>query len=223
MKRLIIIVEGQTEEEFVKEVLTPYFNVMGIYSVIPIKIITNINIETSKISKGGFSNYDHLKRDALKYLREPDTIVTMFVDFFRIPVSVPGYQKCMVLPLVNQKIDSLQLAIEADINHPNFIAYIQKHEFEALLFASNRGFEELFDARVHHKTQAIIDQFPDPEEINSRPEYAPSKRLIAIMPSYEKIVDGNMLALELGIDEIMEKCGRFRNWIDAVTRAMQAP
>ena len=40
MKRLFIVVEGQTEEEFVNVLLGPYLNTFGIYSVSATKITT---------------------------------------------------------------------------------------------------------------------------------------------------------------------------------------
>ena len=36
MKRVYIVVEGQTEQEFVNSVVAPYLNTLGIYSVTPI-------------------------------------------------------------------------------------------------------------------------------------------------------------------------------------------
>ena len=47
MKRLYIVVEGQTEVEFVETLLVPYFQQFGIYSVIP------VIIHTSATGKGG--------------------------------------------------------------------------------------------------------------------------------------------------------------------------
>lgn len=49
MKRLFIVVEGQTEEAFVKELMMPYFMQNGIYDVRPVLI------QTSKGHKGGFA------------------------------------------------------------------------------------------------------------------------------------------------------------------------
>ena len=34
------------------------------------------------------------------------------------------------------------------------------------------------------------------------------------MNNYEKVTDGNMIALEIGINAILDKCPRFKNWID---------
>ena len=55
MKRLYIIVEGQTEQEFVKTLIAPYLQKHEIFEVTPILI------RTSKTGRGGFVNYQHLK------------------------------------------------------------------------------------------------------------------------------------------------------------------
>lgn len=208
MKRLIIIVEGQTEEEFVNQILAPYFRTKGIYSIVPIKIAT------SSISKGGFVNYQHLKNDVLKRIRETDVIISTFVDYFRIPTSIPGYIACQSLGNVDDRITCLERAVATDISYSNFIPYIQKHEFEALLFSSSVGFENLYDEDVFSETASVILEYQNPEDINSRPEFAPSKRLKSIMGSYEKVFEGNMIALEVGINTMLEKCPRFKNWVE---------
>ncbi|KAA6324478.1 hypothetical protein EZS27_026200 [termite gut metagenome] len=87
MKRLIIIVEGQTEEMFVKEILAPHLREKGLLNVVPIKIAT------SSQCKGGFVNYQHLKNDVLKRIRETDVVISTFVDYFRIPNNIPKLHK----------------------------------------------------------------------------------------------------------------------------------
>lgn len=76
-KRIYIIVEGQTEESFVKEILSKYLLRYDIY-------IYASQIETSKGHKGGFVNYAHLKRDVKIRLKQmgDDILVTTFIDFF---------------------------------------------------------------------------------------------------------------------------------------------
>lgn len=215
MKRLLIFVEGQTEEEFVNSVIAPHLrDEFGILSVIPIKIATSAK------AKGGFVSYEYLKNDVQKRIREQDVIVSMFVDYFRIPVNLPDYSTCLAKGSVDDRIQCLENAIRKDIGFPNFIPYIQKHEFEALLFSSNKGFEDLFDESVYHETQSIIGLFSNPEEINSHPKTAPSKRLQAIMPNYDKVTDGSMIAMEIGVETILKKCPRFRKWIEELVEAM---
>lgn len=210
--RLFIIVEGETEEMFVAEVLRPYFWSLNFYSVTPIRI------QTSTGYKGGFVNYQHLKNDITHILREPDTIVTTFVDYFGMPKNLPNYTVCQALNGVSQRIDCLEASMKSDIGFGDrFIPYIQQHEFEALLFASNRGFTSYFGEKIGDAMGNIMAQYDNPEEINDSPQTAPSKRILSIIPSYKKVNDGNLIALEIGLQTIMEKCPRFRTWIERLT------
>ncbi len=209
MKRLFIVVEGQSEEEFVKELMTPFFIKNGIYSI-QVSLI-----HTSKGHKGGFVNYEHLKNDLFKLLKSQgqDIIVTTFVDFFRCP-ELPGQVDINSLKSNYEKVKAMEENIAKDINDRRFIPYIQLHEFEALLFSSVAGFEKYFDVNITKEIQSILDSFQNPEEINSSPETAPSKRLLRLIPKYDKVFFGNSIALEIGMDTIMEKCPRFRNWVN---------
>lgn len=209
MKRLFIVVEGQTEEAFVNELMSPYFIQNGIYDVRPVLI------QTSKGHKGGFVNYEHLKNDLFRLLRSQgqDVVVSTFVDFFRCP-ELPNQEKIDALPSHYQKVEEMEKSIALDIHDWRFIPYIQLHEFEALLFSASNGFEMYFDEKISNKIQGIIDSFDSPEDINSAPETAPSKRLIRIIPDYDKVLYGNIVALEVGLPIMLEKCPRFRAWVE---------
>jgi len=209
MRRLYIIVEGYTEKDFVSQTLAPYFQSLGIYNISPILI------RTSKTGKGGFVNYEHLKNNVKRLLSsEKEVIVSTFVDFFRIPTSMPKYEESMRLNADSDKVGSLELGMFESIDDTRFIPYIQLHEFEALLFSSNKGFEEYCEESVHKQTKAVVDSYENPEDINSSPETAPSKRLLKINPDYDKVVEGNLIALEVGIDRMLKKCPRFREWVE---------
>ena len=211
MKRLFIVVEGQTEEAFVKELMTPHFIHNGIYDIRPVLI------QTSKGHKGGFVNYEHLKNDLHRLLKSQgqDVVVTTFVDFFRCP-ELPNQNDIDMLPSHIQKVEAMEKCISDDINDWRFIPYIQLHEFEALLFSAANGFEMYFENQISKEIQGIIDSYDNPEEINSSPETAPSKRLIRIIPDYDKVIYGNIVALEIGLPVILSKCPRFRRWIDSL-------
>ncbi len=67
MCRIIyVIVEGQTEEQFIKKILSNYFLEFQIY-------FKPIIIETSRTPhqkhKGGFVNYNHIKKDIQKVIK----------------------------------------------------------------------------------------------------------------------------------------------------------
>jgi hypothetical protein len=176
MKRLIIIVEGQTEKEFVEKSLRDYFFRYEIYDV------RAIMIQTSKGNKGGFVNYDHLKNDITNLLKsEKDIVVSMFVDFFRIPTNFPNFELSQSKSITDARIEVLLEGISNDINDERFIPYIQKHEFESLLFSSDEGFSNWFENEwIINELNTIINHYPNPEEINTGSDTAPSKRIIKI-------------------------------------------
>ncbi len=208
-KYLYIIVEGQTEEKFVTEMLIPYFSDLGFYNITPVKI------QTSKGHKGGFVNYQHLKNDALRLLKQPNAMVTTLVDFFRIPNDLPHYEECMKKKFAIEKIECLEQQMKADIGYESrFFSYIQKFEFEALLFSSKQVFEKYYDKKIVNQIENIINAYENPEEINDSPNTAPSKRLESIISNYNKVIDGNLIALEIGIEQIIKKCPRFKIWIE---------
>lgn len=217
MKRLYIIVEGQTEQEFVKDIIVPYFSNLGFNDVRPFLI------RTSRTGRGGFVNYLHLKNDIIRLLKqETEIIITTLVDFFRMPINIPKYDECINRNVnIFDKVLCLEKSIGDDISDRRFIPYIQLHEFEAILFSSNKGFEYYYEPKIYSQTQSIIDKYENPELINDRPETAPSKRLLKIIPSYDKVIDGNVIAMEVGFIAINEKCSRFRNWISQIAMKLQ--
>jgi hypothetical protein len=54
-----------------------------------------------------------------------------------------------------------------------------------------------------------------PEEINESPQTAPSKRIIRYIPDYEsqKAQVGPMVAEDIGLTLLREKCPHFGEWI----------
>jgi hypothetical protein len=221
VRRIFIIVEGQTEEEFVKTILRDYLLKYGITDVRPIKI------QTSKGHKGGFLKYAHLKQDIEKLNKSQSNIlITTFVDYFRIPVDLPGYKA------VEDKIDStkrveyLEESMKLDtkcLNNNIILPYIQVHEFEALLFSSIDGFKAYWESqpKIIKEISNIITKYDNPEDINDKPTTAPSLRLKSLIPNYEKILYGNLIALEIGIEKILEKCPRFCQWINKIINCVQ--
>jgi Domain of unknown function (DUF4276) len=209
MKFLYIIVEGKTEETFVNSLLRPYFAEKGFYNVI------NLRIQTSKGHKGGFVNYQHLKNDITNLLKHPEAIVTTLVDFFRLPTNIPNFETCMKMQNATLQVECLEKSMSKDIaSQERFLPYIQKFEFEALLFSKIEVFETIFDNSIKNKIENIRKQYPNPEDINSGANTSPSKRLLSIISNYDKVIDGNSIALETGITEILNACPRFKAWIE---------
>lgn len=211
MKYLLIIVEGQTEQEFVNQVLRKYLTDRGV------SCVNAMLIRTSRKGRGGFVNFDHLKRDITSVLNsEKDAIVTTFVDFFRCPTNMPGYEEAAKMVDHVKAVELLEENLANSFGTSRFIPYIQLHEFEALLYSSNKGFETYWSEEQSKRTEEIIKQFANPEDINSRPETAPSKRLLNIKEDYDKVAEGNLIALEVGIEDMLSRCPRFKAWVEQI-------
>lgn len=217
MKRLIIIVEGDTEEAFVSFLLRPFFMAKGIYDVSCYKI---------KHSKGGLNKYIHLKKDIINSVYETNTVVTTLIDFYGLPKDFPQFEASKKCRDKVERVIFLENAIKEDIQStqnayfPLLIPYIQLHEFEALIFSSIIGVERLFEKEEadFHALNNIIHQYPNPEDINDDPKTAPSKRLIKRIKGYNKVVDGVLILDEIGLDIIKEKCVRFNHWLENLLR-----
>ena len=87
MIRLAILVEGQTEEKFVKELLIPYFLKINI-------VITPITLKTKRTSsmadyKGGMVTFSKAKKELLKLIPSFDFVTTMF-DYYGLKKDFPG-------------------------------------------------------------------------------------------------------------------------------------
>ncbi|MCB9230522.1 MAG: DUF4276 family protein [Bacteroidia bacterium] len=213
MKQVLVIVEGQTEEQFVKNVLQPYLHYRGVH-LEPKIVITKI-VKGGNNFKGGLQNFQQLKRDISHCLRDTSVHVTTMVDFYALPNDFPGMDSPAFRGAATEKVRHLEEQLGLEIGSPRFIPYIQLHEFEALLFSSLKGISELFPDNQDFiaGVQTIIDRYENPEEINDNPQTAPSKRILNLFPGYEKPFHGAMIAMENGIEQILEKCPRFAAWV----------
>lgn len=220
MRGIYILAEGPTEEEFINNLLRLYFHDKFIYD------IRAILMQTSPGHKGGDVSYQRYKNNAQNLLKkQKDIIVTSLIDYYRLKNDFPNYIESSKISNKKEKLDFLEKAITDDINHPRMVPYIQLHEFEGLLFSSPKGFEELFGdipERDKRQLMQIVQENPDPEMINDRPGFAPSERLMQLIPGYNKPLYGAMIALVNGFDVLMEKCSRFKNWIEILIEKAQA-
>lgn len=211
MKRLIIICEGPTEQEFCMEVLGAELAKRDVYVEAPL----------IKHSHGGIVPWATIKRQILKHLQEKDAYVSMLVDYYGIKeqFNFPGWEESLCIVDKTERLHFLLEKMEEDIPETlryRFIPYIQMHEFEGLLFSDVHAFLNSFeeDEIKIEDLQAAADAFESPEMINNSPETAPSKRLIDAIPDYDKIVFGNCVAMDIGLEKIREKCPLFNEWVE---------
>jgi hypothetical protein len=210
MKTVYIMVEGQTEEEFVNSVLSHYLKSYGIMNTVPIPL------ETSPGFYGGDISYLRYRRNALNLLvADPNSIVTSLIDYYELRQDFPGYEAAALLLNKNNSVEYIEREVATEIGNENLIPYIQLHEFEGLLFSDIRGFQYIPRAHIG-RAQYVINHNPNPELINDSKDTAPSIRLKTIIPRYQKPFHGPIIAIENGMIPLLSKCPRFKWWIEVI-------
>ncbi len=212
MKTVYIMVEGQTEEEFVNNTLSHYIRSFGIVNIVPILL------ETSPGFYGGDLTFTRYRKNADNLLiHDPKAIVTSLIDYYQLRNDFPGCSMSLSIGSLNARIDFLEQQISAIVTSDRFIPYIQLHEFEGLLFSDTRGFDYInINAKSRAEIQFIVNNYSNPELIDDGPLTCPSARLKKLIPKYKKTFHGPIIALENGIAPMIAKCPRFRNWINKI-------
>lgn len=208
MRRIYLLVEGQTEETFVRELLQPHYACKGLF-------LTPIIVSTSPGHKGGVLSYAKV-RPQIERLCKQDAgarVSTMF-DLYALPNDFPG-KLDPAWPACGggrQKAVFVEERMAHDIGRANFIPYIMVHEFEALLFTEPQHFAQWSDDQTV-KTLAAVRRDAMPEDINDDPRTAPSKRIIGAMSDYQKPFHGPLIACDIGLDAMRADCPHFHCWL----------
>lgn len=195
--RLAIVVEGETEEEFVRDVLSEELYSCG---VIPHAILSGGALPINKLASRMYKlcwNFD---------------FVTSLFDLYGFPRRRSGESVEDLERRIDEEVDKL---FGSDWDRTRVFAYIQKHEFEGLLF-SDVGVFTIVPNVLGKSIQSLEDiraRFPTPEDIDDGPTTAPSKRISKLVPGYRKRLYGPLLAEEAGLVKIRAECPRFDSWV----------
>lgn len=223
MARLLIHVEGETEETFVNDLLADHLYTFG-YELVSARILGNARLREKR---GGIRPWNTVKKDILNHLKEDSgCLATTMVDYYGLPQTGdrawPGRAEAGNLPF-EQKAACVERSLLADIAQElggefearRFIPFVVMHEFEGLLFSDCVMFAETIAwPQLAQTFQDIRQQFANPEEINDSPVTAPSKRVEELVSGYQKPLFGTLAALRMGLATIRRECPHFREWLE---------
>ncbi len=230
MTRLIVVVEGQTEEEFVRRVLGPHLDPCGVFTSATI-VGREVARRRGHRQHGG-GHFRHWRRDIVRILAgdpSEDLRVSTLFDLYGLPRDFPGLAAHRTEGDTTRRCDLLEAALAGEFDDHRLIPYLQRHEFEALVLASIESLAELLDA------QEDLDGLPalkqeianmEPEDVNDDPDTAPSRRLRRRVPSYRKVLHGPLAVEGTGLHAIRERCPRFDAWVrtlEGLTTARGSP
>ncbi len=211
VRKAFVLVEGQTEEGFVKKVLQAAMP-EGLF-LTPVIIATK-RVNSGGKFKGGVPKYHKVRTEVLRLLNDSSAAtVTTMLDYYALPESFPGRAE-PTGETAEEKVNHVEEAWDADIQNKRFSAYLSLHEFEALLFSAPGHIADGF-ARPDLAAQlhSIRNSFRSPEEINDHPDTAPSARLEKLYPRYSKPFFGSLIAGRIGIDRMCAECAHFSEWV----------
>jgi len=221
MKRIRIVVEGQTEESFVKNILEPHFFKLNIYPF-PYPVIT----KETPIAKytGGYVKYPKLYMQIMAHLRDKNAVaITTMLDLYKLPDSFPG-KKDLKLEDCYEKVTELEKLFSDSISRERFIPYIQLHEFESLLFSSPAeiafGFKN--EKKTERKLNRVLEECKKPELIDEGEITHPSMRLKSICLGYDKPADGIRIAQRIGLTKMRKACPHFNDWISKLEQLAES-
>lgn len=206
MIRVHVVVEGQSEETFVRDLLVSHFAARGVYLYAKV-------FRTSPGHRGGISRYARVKDQLVRLCRQDRTaFVTTLIDLYALPADFPGYQDNAGLP-AHRRAGALERAMRTDIDEARLIPNLLVHEFEALLFSDIAALKPILPQHgdAIDRLSATAAHFESPEHINDSPQTAPSKRLLAL-PGYQKSLHGSLVAQNIGLDSMRRHCSHFNAW-----------
>jgi len=232
------VVEGQTENAVLKRLVSPHLGLLGVDFHAPIVKIGR--------SRGGvkFLEADDLYaqiHNFLKDRRQPH--VTTFFDYYAFPTGgakgwdfVPGVKSEASIRGLANAADKLEAelkrrAIEG-LDLPNLetrlLPYVQLHELEALFFAEPEKIAEtLGNPTLARIFQGAVVESGGCENINDRPQTAPSKRIESAFPGYIKgrsdFAHGPRIAEKLELTVVRQQCPRFDAWVARMESLSEQP
>ena len=197
MERLAIVVEGRTEAEFVNQVLAVHLLAKDVLAI-PIALHGNVSLpRLSARMADEVWNFDR---------------VTSLVDFY-------GFRdkgSASVTDLERQIHQAVMARLRRPVDESRIISYVQQYEFEGLLFSNAGAFNSLpgVTESIVARLAEIRADFTSPEKINDSESTAPSKRIAKMIPEYNKVVHGPLVAMSIGLLAIRGECPRFHQWVE---------
>ena len=217
--RLLVLVEGQTEQAFVNEFLRIHLLASG-YHDVRARLAGNPHKQ-----RGGIRGWDETKRGILAHLKEDREVISaVMVDYYGLPLDWPGREEAPSKSSSSAKADHIESALIGDIVaamgprfDPNrFVPLVVMHEFEALLFSDPErfasGIEQPDLAAEFHAIRHECGGCP--EDINDSADTAPSKRIMKLFPRYQKPLFGPLAVMEIGLSTIRKECPHFSRWLE---------
>jgi hypothetical protein len=210
---IVALVEGKTEQIFIRNILGPYLAERQIYMT-PIVV-------SKPGQKGGDIKFSRVKNDIELHLKQrSNTFLTLFVDYYGMKSDWPGHVEAKQHPtsagkarIINRRTKDRVNSLFANQNSDKrFIPYVAMYEFEAMLFSDPRILAE--QLRIpQSRIEPVLEECNEPENIDDSPQTAPSKRLEHLSSRFKKTTTGIAVLNATGLAKTRARCPIFNKWL----------
>lgn len=217
MTRLLVLVEGDSEELFVQNILSPHLDNFGVYA-------RATGVVSKRLASGmkftGGNRWSNVQLSLRPLLADTEAWVTTLLDFYGLPDNFPGVSGVFTSHgAARGRVQTVEVAISEAMGKPQrFIPFIALHEFEAWYFASPSKVADYFGrADVRYAMERACQEVNGPEKINHGKETHPSKRLEGYGMGFRKTSAVAVLK-DIGLGAIRETCPHFNAWLDRLEK-----
>ena len=141
MTRLLVLVEGDTEEAFVTDVLSVHLYNLGYTAVSAYMMGEKI----PRARRGGIVSWRIARREIVSLvLGDSELVVSTMVDYYGMPYDWPGRAGAAASGLGTAEraaliedamLEDVRSRMDRNFNVNRFVPYVMMHEFEAMLFS----------------------------------------------------------------------------------------
>lgn len=220
MKRVLALVEGQTEERFAKTVLQPHLLARGVY--LQPTLLATKRVKSGPNFKGGISSFAQVRRDLAQLLRDTNaSLVTTMFDLYGLPNDWPDYSSAGPVRGA-ERAARLEAALLREMGeHRQLRPFLMVHEFEALLYCDVQTVATVLNAPEAAATQLRAERnaVSSPEEINDGRTTHPSCRITTKCPHYRKVLHGSIATAKIGLEAMRAQCPHFDAWVASLETA----
>lgn len=213
--RVALVVEGQTEQQFVATVLAPYLLQHEVYAQ-PVGVQTSRTAAGVKHTGGG-GRWKHYARDVRRLLGSHFDLVSTMLDFYAYPTDGPGAACCAGPHRPRSCVELREAEMAATFDDRRFRPFVMLHEFETILFAAAvqsgpMGVDDTVRERMRREAATVSN---DVELLNDGPTTAPSKRIARCWPDYDKVLAVGALA-DVDLQLVLDQCPHLASWVEAL-------
>lgn len=217
MRLVSILVEGETEEAFVDQVLAP-----ALLGLILQPVIVKTSREGARPARGGTVKYKEFEKQARLLLRDPNAVlVTTLLDYQGLGSDYPGRADRPAASAID-KVRGIESAMKDAVDDGRYEPFLFLHEFEAMLFVHPENLAKEVDVpHLAEGMRAILAKYGhEPEAINDSPATSPSARIENLCAElggsrerFQKRLHGPTAIGMTGLGPIRTACPHFHEWL----------